>query len=114
MRNGIYRAQFQVDQRTENGVIIVKDDALKGFDERYFYAVEPTEPSGEYSVHMAPKRRGRTVRHGALTFGGSSQGFQILIRDAQEEGDRFTFYGEQGGDPSLKITIRGVWIHDFP
>ena len=107
MRDGIYRVEFRSGHTIGKGIAVAENNAIRGFDENYFYFVGPSVQHGRL------KRRVLAMRYAPQPQGFSNPGFPATV-SCEEGGEEFLLRGEADGDSSIKVTIHGTWIAELP
>jgi hypothetical protein len=104
MRDGIYYVAPGLAQTSGNGVVVVQDGTMKGFDDQYFYA-----------GHAETKHEWRIViKYADVSAGSSLARGTTLTLTQTEHGNGFTLEGEIEGWVTIQIVINGTWIADLP
>jgi len=100
MRPGVYDTKFKVNGVSQKGVAIVRDDMVRGFDDRFLYFIGA-------AAGMAP-RRGFTVRYSTI----ECIGFRFrVLSDAP---GCFALAGDTINPPSIEIVIQASWVQNLP
>jgi hypothetical protein len=107
MRDGIYRVEFRSGHTIGKGIAVADNNAIRGFDENYFYFV------GRSVKHGRLKRRVLAMRYAPQVQGFSNPGFPATVSGEEGEAE-FLLKGEADGDSGIKITIHGTWIAELP
>jgi hypothetical protein len=102
MRDGIYYIAPGLAQTSGNGVVVVENGMMKGFDDQYFYAGHPeTEHEWRIVIKYADVNAGSFLRRGTT-----------LKLNETDHGNGFTLEGEIEGWTTIQIAINGTWIGD--
>ena len=107
MRDGIYSFDIRSDEWVTNGIVLVENNAIRGFNSNHVYMVERTINSGRTRWHVSE------IRYVSHTQGFSMLGFPATL-DGEEGLDWFRLEGESDADVNVKIEIQGRRQCDLP
>ena len=109
MRDGIYSFDIRSDEWVTNGIVLIENNAIRGFNSNHVYIVERTINSGRTRWHVSE------IRYVSHTQGFSIRGFPATL-DGEEGLDWFRLEGESDADAdvNVKIEIQGWRLCDLP
>ena len=107
MRDGIYSFDIRSAEWVTNGIVLVENNAIWGFNSNHDYLVERTVISEMTRWHVSE------IRYVSHTQGFSMRGIPATL-DGEEGLDWFRLEGESDADVNVKIEIQGRRLCDLP
>jgi hypothetical protein len=107
MRDGIYSFDIRSDEWVTNGIVLVENNAIRGFNSNHVYMVERTVISEKTRWHVSE------IRYVSHKQGFSIRGFPATL-DGEEDLEWFMLEGESDADANVKIEIQGRRLCDLP
>ena len=103
MREGIYRIETTISQRSNEGVAMIDNNGIRVLDNDYVYTGSQVAKHGKRGWSFSAERYGKSGR------GTSIRRFSVTVYG--EEGEReFRLWGESKADANTKFAIHGRWV----
>jgi hypothetical protein len=107
MRDGIYSFDIRSDEWVTNGIVLIENGAIRGFNSNHVYTVERSVNSGKTRWCVAQ------VRYVSQAQGFSMLGFPATLYGEEGE-DRFALKGKSDADINVTVEIQGRRLCDLP
>jgi hypothetical protein len=107
MRDGVYSFDIKSDEWVTNGIILVENGVITGFNPNHVYTVECSVNDGKTRWCVAE------VRYVSEAQGFSMRGFPATLYGEEGE-DRFALEGESDADINVTVEIKGRRLCDLP
>ncbi len=107
MRDGIYSFDIRSDEWVTNGIVLVENNAIRGFNANHVYVVDRTVNYGKARWRVSE------IRYVSHTQGFSMRGFPATLYGEEGE-DRFALEGESDADINVRVEIQGRRLCDLP